>query len=114
LNFIRFSGNVKEIENSKTGAHNAGPALAHDSDDVRLAHEPFWPVGVHGRRSAARSRDQHARGRVLASGPAVTGRQQGLAHKHHGVFGVASGRVEESGAHPNGAALVEGRWRLRR
>jgi hypothetical protein len=60
LNFIWFSGNVKEIENSKTGAHSAGPALAHGPDTVGSAHEPSRPAGKLNRRGATCSRGHHA------------------------------------------------------
>jgi hypothetical protein len=77
LNFLQFSKIInknKKSENRRTmlGWHfNLRPSV------VGLAHEPFWPTGVLGRRGALWSLGHHAQrahGGALAGSPAVTGR----------------------------------------
>jgi hypothetical protein len=59
----------------------------------------------------------NAHGGVLTDDPAVIGRRQGLAREHHGVSGVASGKVRQRGSHRRWPAVVGwrnglARWRF--
>jgi hypothetical protein len=114
LNFIQFSGNVKEIENSKTRAHCAGPTLAHGLGTIGPTHKPFQTDSMLGRRGAACSRDhhmRHTRGGALTDGPVVTDRRQGLARKHHGVSGWRRARWGRRGSHRRGGSMMRGEGR---
>jgi hypothetical protein len=75
LNFIQFSGNVKEIENSKTGAHNAGPALAHGPGTVGSARRQGLAREHHGVSGVTPSkmvrRGSHRRGWSMTRGGGV-------------------------------------------
>jgi hypothetical protein len=105
LKFIRIFGNIKENENQKPGRTVLSHTVAHGPGTVGPAHEPFWPAGSLGWRGTTRLHSHHAQrawGGALTGGLPVTGRGQVLAREHHGVSGVASGKVGQHGSHRRG------------
>jgi hypothetical protein len=81
-----------KIENQKIIAHYWASFSA--PDPVLLA----WPSGTVAqpalRTLALRGHHaHHAGGGALAGSPALTGRGQGPAREHHGLSGVAPGKV---------------------
>jgi hypothetical protein len=119
LKFIPIFWNIMKNRKSKNPPHSTGPASAHGSGTVGLAHGHFGladlgtrrGVRVPGARGAVTARNSCARrhGGALAGGAVAANQQQGVAGEHQWGPGVAPGNVVVSGPHPESGSTMRGR-----